>query len=721
MRSLIAELSSVLCGDFSRLDVKSIGDYVSSLEDSVSYLEEQACSPFLPLREKNAQLAAQGRAALARVQLQRREKIIRRQPFGFIISGPPGCGKSFAAMRLATDLYRSIHGKWSSDELIVLNEGDDFQSEFRTTHKIVVFDDLGATRVSVVSHDPFRKVIDFINNVPRTALNPHLDLKGNVWINPEIVVATTNMFVPFRRNSHLNTDSILCLDAINRRFPLMIIQEGYDRFHLKDPLAPAPHEEFATTFLNKALSYDEVLETALKMYREHFGAQEEFVAMVEDRLQMESAAGSMLTFSMIVALQTIVRFYVSKLAFTQHVPEASFLSALRRFTALDLQSLKTAAKQEVVSYLRVHANFSGPEIVSWIHELQKNANLSATAIAISLHARNITSFVEAIEVAIPIASNYVLRRARYAALPNYYASIVYDIATVAIPALLGKYWENVVEEINTQDPGFGKNQPIDNKSDFKKLSNYYNHKIANYRSKISRCQENVYFYVSSWLRRPKLVPEGRKHAKSYPSRLVESGKFIKCKVTRERQGPFIPNNNGLASQVYASLAAYKSQDITLKNLFRDIGSMQTGNFEILFGMNITHDYFTFGPYFLAYREKGNVLYIMRTVNLKLKFNLNEMYSFMNSINTVSSSRIVFVGRAGSRLVISPLFGRGYPETLQEDLDDILSNDFMAKSFINLNGRKPTTINAHLCAIQVGNLNRISEDKKSEIIPPPAPG
>jgi DNA polymerase III delta prime subunit len=732
VRRLLAEQSSVLCGDFSRLDVKSIGEYVSTLEDSLSYLEEQTCSPFLPLREKNAQLAAKGRETLARVQLQRREKIIRRQPFAFIIAGPPGCGKSFAAMRLATDLYRSIHGKWSSDELIVLNEGDDFQSEFRSTHKIVVFDDLGATRVSVVSHDPFRKVIDFVNNIPRTALNPHLDLKGNVWINPEIVVATTNMNVPFVRKQYANTDSITCVDAINRRFPLMIIQEDYGKFHLKDPLMSDKCEDFSATFQRNAIAYDELLAIALKMYREHYGAQEEFVSMVENQLQMESGAGSMLTFSAIVALQAALRFYVSSLAFRQHISEASFLSTIRRFIALDLQSLKCSARQGLVNYLRLNANLSGPEITHLLTDIQKSTNLAATAMAVLLHARSITSLVEAIEVAIPIVSNCMLRRARSIALPYYYTSLIYDVATVALPAILGKYWENVVDEIRDKDPGFGTNQPIDNTSDVKKLGTYFGDKYRHYYGRLEEYHTKLKSRLYALLQKPELVPEGRKHAKSFPAQCIESGKLIKCKVSRAHKGPFEPDAVGSAIKIYASLAAYKSHELSFREFMIDAGAMTRGNYSFLYGMNILHNYFTFGPYFLVYREDANILYVLRTVNIKLKFNLNEMYTFANIVNTVGATSVIFIGRAGSRLVTAPLFGDSPVETLQEDIEEIFSHDFMVKSLINVNGSKPTTIKAHLCAIQMGNLNRDdleskkptpvgSKTKKKSSILPPAPG
>jgi hypothetical protein len=40
--------------------------------------------------------------------------------------------------------------------------------------------------------DPYRKIIDFINNIRKTSLNPNLEMKGKVFIEPDLVIVTTN-------------------------------------------------------------------------------------------------------------------------------------------------------------------------------------------------------------------------------------------------------------------------------------------------------------------------------------------------------------------------------------------------------------------------------------------------------------------------------------------------------------------------------------------------
>jgi hypothetical protein len=81
---------------------------------------------------------------------------------------------------------------------VTLNETDEFQSEFRTHHKVVILDDIAneaapETSAYAAPKNPFRKIIDFINNITKVALNPTLEAKGRVLIKPELVVCTSNM------------------------------------------------------------------------------------------------------------------------------------------------------------------------------------------------------------------------------------------------------------------------------------------------------------------------------------------------------------------------------------------------------------------------------------------------------------------------------------------------------------------------------------------------
>jgi hypothetical protein len=137
--------------------------------------------------------------------------IIRKQPFGLMLTGPAGSGKTFLTHALINALYSQIGGI-NPSEVVTLNENDEFQSEFRSSHKVVIFDDIannppGAGKGYTTSDNPFIKVIDFINNISKAALNPSLESKGKVLIKPDLVIATSNLtcYKP-RSYGHLGFD-----------------------------------------------------------------------------------------------------------------------------------------------------------------------------------------------------------------------------------------------------------------------------------------------------------------------------------------------------------------------------------------------------------------------------------------------------------------------------------------------------------------------------------
>jgi hypothetical protein len=142
---------------------------------------------------------------------------IRKQPYCVIISGLPGTGKTSFAMKLAAEYMKALHGQFSSYDLVTLNETDDFQSEYRSNHKVVIFDDIAAENPNIAQRNPWRKILDFVNNIKKTALNPNVDLKGNVYILPELVILTTNRIPPYGIPHYMLNHS-----ALFRRFDAQI-------------------------------------------------------------------------------------------------------------------------------------------------------------------------------------------------------------------------------------------------------------------------------------------------------------------------------------------------------------------------------------------------------------------------------------------------------------------------------------------------------------------
>jgi hypothetical protein len=145
---------------------------------------------------------------------------LRKQPFCIVLYGFPGTGKSSFAIQVARALMIDKYGSFNSSDMVTLNETDEYQSEFRTSHKVVLFDDIGASAYSCAdTKNPWRKIVDFVNNVRKTALNPNVEMKGKVYIEPDLVIITSNL--DFAKNAGIQM-YIPCSEAIFRRFSCIV-------------------------------------------------------------------------------------------------------------------------------------------------------------------------------------------------------------------------------------------------------------------------------------------------------------------------------------------------------------------------------------------------------------------------------------------------------------------------------------------------------------------
>jgi len=141
---------------------------------------------------------------------------LRQQPFCIVLYGYPGTGKSSFAIQIARALMIDKYGSFQSSDMVTLNETDEYQSEFRTSHKVVLFDDIGASKYGLAdTKNPWRKVVDFVNNIRKTALNPNVEMKGKVYIEPDLVIITSNL--DFTTGAAIS-QYIPAQDAIFRRF-----------------------------------------------------------------------------------------------------------------------------------------------------------------------------------------------------------------------------------------------------------------------------------------------------------------------------------------------------------------------------------------------------------------------------------------------------------------------------------------------------------------------
>ena len=149
---------------------------------------------------------------------------LKRQAFGVLIKGPPGSGKSALTAKIYQRCFARIGVNIRKDEVVVLNEEDDFDSEFRSDHRVVVLDDRGAVHHDLKGTCPWEGVLRYCNNVPQSALNPNLESKGIINIKPDIFFVTTNRKL-LGSDGIKNADGFIVMSALARRFLAVIEME----------------------------------------------------------------------------------------------------------------------------------------------------------------------------------------------------------------------------------------------------------------------------------------------------------------------------------------------------------------------------------------------------------------------------------------------------------------------------------------------------------------
>jgi len=126
------------------------------------------------------------------IMLQK-ESPVRTKPYGVCIFGGSAVGKSMINAIVTKVLLEANDFGSSKQHVVTLNDSDSYQSEFRTFHTAVTMDDFGNTKADKYDTSPTAKIIDFLNNVPKAALSPIAELKGNVMVRPKVVTVTTNV------------------------------------------------------------------------------------------------------------------------------------------------------------------------------------------------------------------------------------------------------------------------------------------------------------------------------------------------------------------------------------------------------------------------------------------------------------------------------------------------------------------------------------------------
>lgn len=117
---------------------------------------------------------------------------VRPAPFGICFYGGSSVGKTTCATQVVDYLFLALGLNCDRSLRANFNSGDKFVSNWKTNMLAMNFDDIANDKSNFVERAPTRALIDFINNQSTYVNTAELESKGNVFVEPAIVTATTN-------------------------------------------------------------------------------------------------------------------------------------------------------------------------------------------------------------------------------------------------------------------------------------------------------------------------------------------------------------------------------------------------------------------------------------------------------------------------------------------------------------------------------------------------
>jgi hypothetical protein len=161
-------------------------------------------------------------------------KGLRERPFSLLCFGKSAVAKSKLSALLCNTILKQNGFPSEAMNVITLNSEDKFQSEYRSYHNAVIMDDLANCKPNMCQSSPLISVLMFVNNVQQAALSPIAELKGNIMLQPKVVIGTTNKK---DLNSYVYSEEPV---SIVRRFDYTLtvkVKDDYRRpgSHMIDP------------------------------------------------------------------------------------------------------------------------------------------------------------------------------------------------------------------------------------------------------------------------------------------------------------------------------------------------------------------------------------------------------------------------------------------------------------------------------------------------------
>jgi len=167
-------------------------NFLCKLDDTIKLCSQlmislNAKNPgFIRLRSELAQLREIKSRHLVNIALGEK----RPMPFGILLQGAPGCGKS--------SLYEVIHKMFCKmydlevDSLYVRMQFDKFWNNWRSTNVTIVLDDLFSKEIMYDPENGF-EFIDIINTVPFSPNQAAVEEKGKNFCVARLCIGTTNL------------------------------------------------------------------------------------------------------------------------------------------------------------------------------------------------------------------------------------------------------------------------------------------------------------------------------------------------------------------------------------------------------------------------------------------------------------------------------------------------------------------------------------------------
>lgn len=200
--------------------VSSITEYYSKVRACVSDL---AAEMVKKKNESNSVLITMHRALLLiQQQIQRKMRSVstRVEPYGVMLVGKPGQGKTtiidqlasqFAAIGLETEAHASVSPppEWDPSRHRVrpewigrVNSHDKYDSTLDSDAVVVIFDEVGNS----VDNPPFAsdagRIVRLVNRAPCDAVRAEVEAKGQIFLAPKAVIGTSNMYGTYALGSN---------------------------------------------------------------------------------------------------------------------------------------------------------------------------------------------------------------------------------------------------------------------------------------------------------------------------------------------------------------------------------------------------------------------------------------------------------------------------------------------------------------------------------------